>query len=183
VNLTTGFLPGERPDRCWNRVRGWVGLGLVLLAAGCGPSEPPVPAVPEKDEVAQRHEWLFGPKALAKDITWRPSGLGLRVTTPGSGQSPQPTDRVRVHYVGSLKDGRVVDDSRAKGKPLDFVLNRVIAGWTEGILALKPGGRADLFVPPSLGYGNAGVGDIPAGSGLIFEIELLEILPPAAPKA
>ena len=157
-------------------------LGFVLLCAGCGPSEPPAPVAPVKDEVAQRREWLFGPKALATDITWRPSGLGIRITAPGEGTPPLPTDRVRVHYVGSLKDGRVVDDTRAKGKPLDFVLNRVIPGWTEGIQELKPGGRADLFVPPSLGYGNNGVGDIPAGSGLIFEVELIAVNPPPAPK-
>ena len=133
---------------------------------------------PVRDEAAVRREWLFGPRAAAPGITWRPSGLGLRILAPGEGAAPLPTDRVRVHYVGSLKDGRVVDDTRAKGKPLDFVLNRVIPGWTEGIAELKPGGRAELFVPPSIGYGNNGVGDIPAGSGLIFEVELIAVNPP-----
>jgi len=158
-------------------------IGCGLLLAGCGPSEPVVLAAPVKDEVAQRREWIFGPRALAPDITWRPSGLGIRITKPGEGTPPLATDRVRVHYAGSLKDGRVVDDTRAKGKPLDFVLNKVIPGWTEGIQELKPGGRADLFVPPSLGYGNMGVGDIPAGSGLIFEVELIAVNPEVPPKS
>lgn len=156
--------------------------GGALVVAGCGPAEPPVPPAPVKDEVAQRREWLYGPRAGEAGITWRPSGLGLKILAPGEGTPPRPTDRVRVHYVGSLKDGRVVDDTRAKGKPLDFVLNHVIPGWTEGIGELRPGGRALLFVPPPLGYGNNGVGDIPAGSGLIFEVELLTVNPPVPPK-
>jgi FKBP-type peptidyl-prolyl cis-trans isomerase len=162
---------------CWVFLVGW-----FLLLTGCGPTEPVAPAAPVHDEISLRREWLFGPRALAADITWRSSGLGLRIRAPGEGTPPLPTDRVRVHYVGSLKDGRVVDDTRAKGKPLDFVLNKVIPGWTEGIQELKPGGRADLFVPPSLGYGNNGVGDIPAGSGLIFEVELIAVNPPPPSK-
>ncbi len=154
-----------------------LGLGAVVWLSGCGPSEPVAPAAPVRDEVTMRREWLFGPRAGATDIAWRPSGLGIRFLQAGTGAPPRPTDRVRVHYVGSLKDGRVVDDSRAKAKPLDFVLNRVIAGWTEGISELKPGGRAELFIPPSLGYGHMGVGDIPGGSGLIFDVELIAVNP------
>ena len=150
---------------------------LVLFFASCRPAEPVAPVAPVRDELAERREWLFGPRANAADITWRSSGLGIRIVKPGEGTPPRSTDRVRVHYVGSLKDGRVVDDTRARGKPLDFVLYRVIPGWTAGIQELRPGGRADLFIPPSLGYGNMRIGDIPAGSGLIFDVELITVIP------
>ena len=165
-----------------NRTTQLLTVGSVLLLTGCGPSEPPPPVAPVRDDVAIRREWLFGPRAAASDITWRPSGLGIRVITPGDGVAPQPTDRVRVHYVGQLKDGRVIDDSRARGKPMDFTVNRLISGWAAGMSALKPGGRAEFFIPPSLGYGNMGVGGIPAGSGLIFDVELIAVNPEMPPK-
>lgn len=156
--------------------------GAALLLAGCAPKEPPPPAAPVRDEAAIRRDWLFGVRADAKDIVWRPSGLGIRVITPGEGVAPTPMDRVRVHYALTLKDGRVIDDTRAKGKPGEFVVSRLMIGWAAGMGELKPGGRAEFFIPPSLGYGNMSVAGIPAGSGLIFDVELLAVNPEIPPK-
>ena len=158
----------------------WVAANFL---AACAPQEPPHPAAPVRDEATIRREWLFGARAEAADIDWRPSGLGIRLLAPGEGTAPQPMDRIRVHYVVKLKDGRVIDDSHAKGKPSDFTVNRLLTGWAEGMAELKPGGRAEFFIPPSLGYGNLSAGGIPSGSGLIFEVELIAVNPAVPPKS
>jgi len=149
---------------------------FVALAAGCGPKEPE-PAAPVVDQAKIRRELYFGPPAEAPDIAWRSTGLGIRIITPGEGVPPQPTDRIRVHYTGRLKDGKVFDDSRKRGKPADFTVNRLITGWAAAMPALKPGGKAEIFIPPHLGYGGMRAGDVPPNSGLIFEIELLAVNP------
>jgi FKBP-type peptidyl-prolyl cis-trans isomerase len=159
---------------------GLLSIGLVLLLAGCGPKEPP--AAPEPDEDAVQREKWFGVAAKAPDITWRSSGLGIRILAPGAGAVPSPSDTIRVHYVGRLKDGRVFDDSHPRGKPSDFVVNRLIPGWAAAMPVLKPGGRAEFYIPPVLGYGNRQTGDIPANSGLIFEVELIAVNPEPPPK-
>jgi FKBP-type peptidyl-prolyl cis-trans isomerase len=160
-----------------------LGLAWTLLFAGCGPSEPASPVVPEQDEAMLWREKYFGSQiAAAKDIVWRPSGLGIRVIKPGEGPAPQLTDRVLVHYVGRLKDGTVFDDSRARGQPAEFVVNQLITGWAAAMPALKPGGRAEFFIPPHLGYGGLRAGKIPPYSGLIFEVELIAVNPAAPPK-
>jgi FKBP-type peptidyl-prolyl cis-trans isomerase FklB len=96
---------------------------------------------------------------------------------PGEGAAPQLTDRIRVHYVGRLKDGRVFDDSHPRGQPADFVVNQLITGWAAAMPTLKPGGRAQFFIPPNLGYGGVRAGSIPPYSGLIFEVELIAVNP------
>jgi hypothetical protein len=149
---------------------------LDLSFTGCNPKEA-APLPPKRDETAVRHEWLYGPRAAAANIAWQSSGLGIRLLATGEGVSPLPTDHVRVHFKCLLKDGKVIDDSRARGQPAEFVINRLIPGWAEGMAALKPGGRAEFFIPPSLAYGNRGGAGIPAGSGLIFEVELLAVNP------
>jgi len=159
----------------------FVAVGALLLA-GCGPKEPPAPAAPEKSVDELRREEYFGP-AIAADpaIAWRPSNLGLKLLAPGEGPLLQLTDRVRVHYTGRLKDGTVFDDSRARGQPAEFNVNGLITGWSTGMLALRPGGRAVFYIPPHLGYGGLRSGKVPPFSGLIFEVEVLAVNPaPAA---
>ena len=103
------------------------------------------------------------------------SGLIYRELTPGSGASPSATDTVRVHYRGTLVDGKQFDSSYG-GKPAEFPLNRVIKCWTEGVQMMKVGGKARLVCPSNLAYGESGAPpDIPGGATLIFEIELLGI--------
>lgn len=157
-------------------------LVLGVTFSGCGPSQPMPPVPAKRDEATIMREWLYGPRATTPGVTWQPSGLGIRVLAPGTGESPRTTDRVRVHYVCSIKDGTVVDDSRKRGAPADLVVKTLIAGWAEGMEALKPGGKAEFFIPPSLGYGTLGGGGVPAGAGLIFEVELIAVNPEPAVK-
>jgi FKBP-type peptidyl-prolyl cis-trans isomerase len=159
-----------------------VSASAVLVLGGCSQKEPVTPPAPPRDEAAVQREWLYGQRAAAADIAWQPSGLGIRLLAPGEGAPPKATDRVRVHFKCVLKDGKVIDDSRSRGAPSDLVVSRLIPGWAEGMAALKPGGRAEFFIPPSLGYGNRGGAGIPAGSGLIFEVELLAVNPETPAK-
>ena len=101
----------------------------------------------------------------------------VKMLAPGEGLSPQFSDRVRVNYTVRLLNGTVVDDTRAKGKPVVFTVSRLVRGLTDGLGFLKPGGRAVFYVPPSLGYGSMQAGNVPPLSGLIFDVELLEVLP------
>jgi len=158
-----------------------VGAGLLLVA--CRPSEPAVPVVSEADQAALRRAELFGDRAQDPTIAWRASGLGIKIILPGEGAAPTPTDRIRVHYVGRLRDGKIFDDTRKRGKPAEFTVNRLITGLAAGMPALKPGGQAVFFIPPSLGYGGMRSGDIPPVSGLIFDVELIAVnpIPPAKP--
>jgi len=113
-----------------------------------------------------------------------PSGLVFKTITPGTGESPKPTDRVSVHYEGKLIDGTVFDSSRKRNMPATFPLNGVIKCWTEGVGKMKVGEKAQLVCPSSIAYGDSGrPPTIPGGATLTFEVELLSIVPPAAPPA
>lgn len=112
-----------------------------------------------------------------KGVVTTASGLQYRIVSAGDpkGKSPQATDQVTVHYRGKLLDGTEFDSSYARGAPATFPLDGVIKGWTEGLQLMKPGAKAQLFVPPDLAYGRAGRPSIPGGSLLIFDVELLSI--------
>jgi FKBP-type peptidyl-prolyl cis-trans isomerase len=104
------------------------------------------------------------------------SGLVYLEVTAGEGDSPAATDKVKVHYEGRLLDGTVFDSSYKRGAPLEFPLNGVIKGWTEGLQLMKPGGKAKLTIPSDLAYGDAGTGPIPGKAVLVFDVELLAVL-------
>lgn len=105
------------------------------------------------------------------------SGMVYRSLKDGTGASPLEADTVRVHYRGTLVDGREFDSSYKRGKPLDLKLSGVISCWTEGVQKMKTGGKARLICPPALAYGDSGAGEgIPPQSTLLFEIDLLEIV-------
>lgn len=109
-----------------------------------------------------------------------PSGLAYEIVTPGAGEYPKPTDTIRVHYTGSLVNGTVFDSSVQRGEPITLSLaDGVIDGWKEGMQKVNKGGKILLYLPPELAYGDQGQGMIPPASTLIFEVELLEINPPA----
>jgi FKBP-type peptidyl-prolyl cis-trans isomerase FkpA len=104
------------------------------------------------------------------------SGLIFKLIKQGTGPSPSATDNVKVHYRGTLMDGKEFDSSYARGKPLDFPLNAVIKCWTEGVQRLQVGGKAQLTCPPAIAYGSRGAGGvIPPNATLQFEVELLGI--------
>ncbi|MDY7230143.1 FKBP-type peptidyl-prolyl cis-trans isomerase [Hyalangium rubrum] len=103
------------------------------------------------------------------------SGLIYKETQAGTGAAPTPTDIVRVHYKGTLIDGKEFDSSFKRNEPATFPLNGVIRCWTEGLQKMKVGGKARLVCPSEIAYGDRGAPpDIPGGATLIFEVELLE---------
>lgn len=104
------------------------------------------------------------------------SGLQYEVLEPGDGAMPTATDRVTVHYVGTLIDGTQFDSSYDRGQPATFAVRGVISGWTEALQLMPVGSKYKLYVPGNLGYGEPGRGaTIGPNATLIFEVELLEI--------
>ena len=104
------------------------------------------------------------------------SGLVYRELRPGTGASPKATDTVKVHYRGTLTDGKEFDSSYARNEPAEFPLNRVIPCWTEGVQMMKVGGKSRLVCPSNIAYvENGSPPEIPGGATLVFEIELLGI--------
>jgi len=105
------------------------------------------------------------------------SGLQYKVITKGTGASPKATDQVKVHYKGTLLDGKVFDSSYDRNEPATFPLNQVIKGWTEGLQLMQVGDKYQFFIPYDLAYGEMGRGEtIPPAAVLIFDVELLEIV-------
>jgi FKBP-type peptidyl-prolyl cis-trans isomerase FkpA len=128
-------------------------------------------AAPEKQKSA-----AFRESAAAEAGAERlPSGLVYKTLRPGKGPRPGPTDVVRVHYHGTLQDGKVFDSSVQRGQPIDFPLNQVIPCWTEGVQRMKVGEKAKLVCPSEIAYGDRGNGPIPPGATIVFEVELLGI--------
>lgn len=106
-----------------------------------------------------------------------PSGLVFQALKDGSGASPQASSVVRVHYRGTLMDGKEFDSSYSRGQPAEFPLNRVIPCWTEGLQKMKVGAKAKLTCPPDIAYGASGRPPvIPASATLQFDVELLAIV-------
>ncbi len=112
-----------------------------------------------------------------------PSGVVYLVEQPGTGEFPKPTDTVRVHYTGRLPDGTVFDSSIERGQPVEFNVAEVIEGWGEGIQKINKGGKLKLHIPADKAYGDTPPpdGPIPPGAALAFDVELIDIIPAAAP--
>jgi len=116
--------------------------------------------------------------ATEKGATKTESGVVITPIKPGSGATPKATDVVKVHYHGTLLDGSVFDSSVKRGEPATFPLNQVVKCWTEGLQHIKVGGKSRLVCPSDLAYGERGMPPvIKPGATLIFEVELLEIIP------
>ncbi len=114
--------------------------------------------------------------AKRPEVKTTPSGLQYEVIEATLGLKPKATDKVRVHYEGTLTDGTVFDSSYKRGEPITFGLNQVIKGWTEGLQLMSVGSKYKLYIPYELGYGAQGAGgSIPPYATLIFTVELLGI--------
>jgi len=115
--------------------------------------------------------------AAEKGAIKTPSGAVVTTLKPGTGPSPAATDKVKVHYQGTLTDGTVFDSSIQRGEPITFPLNGVIKCWTEGVQQMKVGGKSRLVCPADTAYGDRGAPPkIKPGATLVFEVELLEIV-------
>lgn len=118
-------------------------------------------------------EKFLAENAKKEGVKTTASGLQYKVITEGEGEHPKATDTVTVNYEGKLIDGKVFDSSYERGEPIEFPLNQVIPGWTEGVQLMKPGAKYEFFIPSDLAYGEAGNPDIEPNSVLIFTVELL----------
>ena len=119
--------------------------------------------------------------AVEKGAKATPSGLIITTMKEGKGPSPKATDTVKVHYHGTLPNGKVFDSSVQRNEPATFPLSGVIKCWTEGVQLMKVGGKSRLVCPADIAYGDRGAPpSIPPGATLVFEVELLSIEPPAA---
>ena len=131
-------------------------------------------AAKSKPTIAAGEAFLQKNKSKA-GIKTTASGIQYEVIKEGTGPKPVATDSVTVHYAGTLINGTEFDNSYKRGEPITFPLNGVIPGWTEGLQLMPVGSKYRLFIPHQLAYGTREVGNIPAGSVLVFEVELLDI--------
>jgi len=128
-----------------------------------------------EDELAQATAFMEE-QAAVEGANLTESGIVIQAITPGTGDSPNANDTVKVHYHGTLRDGTVFDSSVDRGEPATFPLNGVIPCWTEGLQHIGVGGKSRLVCPSNLAYGPQGPPGIPGNSALVFEVELLEII-------
>ncbi len=119
----------------------------------------------------------------AKDgVKTTASGLQYKVNKQGDGPKPGATDKVKVHYTGTLISGKKFDSSVDRGEPITFPLNNVIKGWTEGLQLMPTGSKYQFFIPSELAYGPGGPPAIGPNQTLIFDVELLEVEKVAPPE-
>lgn len=144
-------------------------LGLALAA--CHPADP------AKDNLKAATGFLTA-NGKQPGVVTLPSGLEYKVvhSGPAAGPHPGPADEIKVNYEGKFLDGKVFDSSFQRGEPADLPLTGLIPAWTEALPMMRPGDEWILYVPPALGYGVRGQGEIPPNSLLIFRIQLLGVL-------
>ena len=132
----------------------------------------------EADKIEAEKQKVAKEKALKEfeNATTTESGLKYIVLQQGSGNKPVATSNVKVHYTGMFLDGKVFDSSVQRGETIDFGLNQVIKGWTEGVQLMQEGSKYKFYIPSHLAYGERGAGGvIPPNTDLIFEVELIKI--------
>jgi len=136
----------------------------------------------QRQQAAGQQNLAAGEKFLTdnkanKDVIELASGLQYKVLTKGTGAQPKATDKVTVHYRGTLIDGTEFDSSYGRNEPVAIALNEVIPGWTEVVPLMPVGSKWQVYIPSKLGYGEGAAGPIGPNSTLIFDIELLSINP------
>lgn len=165
------------------RYRHWIFAGMLFLAFTFGTMDQLFFGTPLQ---AQTNAPAAAPAGVEKDadtgkpIITTPSGLKYVDLAPGTGPAAKTGDHLVVNYEGRLIDGTKFDSSYDRNQPFDVVLGvtQVIKGWTEGLANMKAGGVRKLIIPPQLGYGLSGAGDvIPPNATLIFKVEVVALNP------
>ena len=164
-------------------------LAPIALLAACA-TGPSLPAAPDYSTISPAldasAQWQAGQQVY---LDWNGAQPGWSTTASGlqykrtseanpDGAQPGETDTVLVHYAGRLINGSEFDSSYARNEPIDFPLNRVIDGWTEGVQLMHEGETFEFVIPAELAYGSRAMGeDLPANSTLLFKVELLKVNP------
>ncbi|MGE3315138.1 MAG: FKBP-type peptidyl-prolyl cis-trans isomerase [Planctomycetaceae bacterium] len=154
-------------------------VGFLAFKETPAPEKPQAPVVENPVTTTDKSSLLKGAGSVdanaPKEFTATTSGLKYRILRQTDGPKPNSSHQVTVNYRGWLDDGTEFDSSYKRGEPTSFPLGKVIAGWTEGLQHVPQGGMIELWIPSSLGYGPAGMGDkIPPGATLHFLVELIE---------
>jgi len=169
----------KREQNVWIVIAGLLGvtLALILIAmiSGRGGLAAQAPQQPAQAVAPPAPQNQPLPQSPAGNTVRTASGLQYIDEVVGSGAQPQPGQTVVVHYTGYLDDGTIFDSSVQRGQPAEFPVDQVIAGFREGVLGMKVGGKRRLIIPPELGYGAQGQGPIPPNARLTFDVELLEV--------
>ena len=163
----------------------WFSSFLCIFVLGCSTESSQTSQIKENVSVTvEQEEAKSDDEALVTSFPGDPvsgspviteSGLQWYDIVVGNGATPASSScKVEVHYTGWLTNGTKFDSSIDRGETITFALNRVIAGWTEGVGSMKVGGKRKLIIPPHLGYGDRGAGSlIPGGATLVFDVELI----------
>lgn len=164
-------------------------MGIDDGATDQEPKVKPAEFLPKVGDLIRNRQKVFAEKegkeatsfletaAKVEGATKTESGLIYVEKTAGTGATPKATDRVKVNYHGTLRDGTVFDSTKERKQPASFRLDRVIKCWNEGVQKMKVGGKSELYCPPDIAYGDRGAPPkIPPGAALKFEVELLEII-------
>jgi FKBP-type peptidyl-prolyl cis-trans isomerase len=142
---------------------------LIITLISCNK-----PYSKEKEVIEEIPKPTINKPVVGEEVTTE-SGLRYEVITLGTGEKPSESDKVEVHYHGTLLDGTIFDSSVDRGKTIKFGLNQVIKGWTEGLQLMPVGSKFKFTIPSELAYGERKAGSIPPNSTLIFEVELFSI--------
>ena len=148
---------------------------LVKICCALALATASVPTLMAETEL-EKGEAFLKENAKKDGVKTTASGLQYKVLKEGEGKSPKATDTVKVNYEGKLIDGKVFDSSYKRGEPIEFGLNQVIPGWTEGVQLMKEGATYEFTIPSKLAYGERGAGgEIPPNATLIFKVELIKV--------
>jgi len=144
-------------------------------------------SINKKNSEAAEANLAEGKKFLEKNkgeagVKTTASGLQYVVVSEGKGKTPTAKDTVKAHYRGTLTNGQQFDSSYDRGQPAEFPVSGVIKGWTEALQLMKVGEKMKLFIPPELGYGPSPRPGIPANSVLVFDVELIDVVPTKGKK-